>query len=189
MKQIYNFRLNQSGFTLIELLTSIAILAVVGTIVTSVLTSSLRGSNKTTVVENIRQNGDYALSQISKDITYAQPFDGNNTGFNCDNANNPACLTSCPSSPVTDTTIQSSSGILIKYYCSGATLTANSTPIISSSAASLTSCSFTCAQTATTPIIGISFTLLPQGATGLAENNINSAINFTTSVTMRNYRK
>jgi prepilin-type N-terminal cleavage/methylation domain-containing protein len=174
------------GYTLIELLTSIAILAAIGSIIAGVLTFSLRGSNKITVVENIRQNGSYALSQISKDIIYAQPFNGITTGINA------AHLAACPpATPVTEITMVSSAGVMVRYTCNGATLTANGSSIINSTSLSLTGCSFTCAQAdvASVPIIGISFWLEPRNATGLAENNANSKINFKTSVTMRNYKK
>ena len=72
MKKIINLKQNKKGFTLIELLASIAVIVVIGSVIAGIIKSSLRGSNKTNTIEAIRQNGNYALSQISKNIEYAQ---------------------------------------------------------------------------------------------------------------------
>ena len=197
MKKQKKLFLNERGFTLIELLASIIVLVAVGSVITGIITSSLRGTNKTNTIENLRQNGNYALNQISKDTTYTQPFDGTNTGFSNDNG--VTYVTSCPFSssqppaPVTTTyssvTVQSVSGIVTKYNCSGSVLTANGTDLVDTGSISLTNCSITCTQTKTTdtPIIKIGFTLGPKNQNGLAENS--SSITFGTSVIMRNYQK
>jgi len=67
---------NKNGYTLVELLVVIIILVVVGTIVASILTSVLRSSNKSANTEVVRSNGNYAISQMSKMITYAQRLEG-----------------------------------------------------------------------------------------------------------------
>jgi prepilin-type N-terminal cleavage/methylation domain-containing protein len=66
----------QNGYTLIELLAVIIILVVVGGIITSILTAVLRSGNKSTTMENVRRNGDSAMAQMSRMITYAQNFEG-----------------------------------------------------------------------------------------------------------------
>src|SRR3989344_8772259 len=80
MKKNLEFRIQSSelnrGFTLVELLASIIVLVAVGSIMSGIITSSLRGTNKTTTIENIRQNGNYTLAQMSKNIGYAQVFSG-----------------------------------------------------------------------------------------------------------------
>jgi prepilin-type N-terminal cleavage/methylation domain-containing protein len=73
--QISNFKL-RSGFTLIELLVVVGILSVIGSIVTGVITFSIRGTNKTNTIENLRQSGNYTISQMSKTIEFAESFDG-----------------------------------------------------------------------------------------------------------------
>jgi type II secretory pathway pseudopilin PulG len=70
---------NKNGYTLVELLAVIFILVAVGTIIASILTSVLRTSNKSANTENVRRNGNYAISQMSKMITYAQKLEGVST--------------------------------------------------------------------------------------------------------------
>lgn len=195
------------GFTLVELLASIVVLVAIGSIIAGIISSSLRGSNKTNIIENIRQNGNYALSQISKDIMYAQPFDGKNTGLGNLDEENVIYETSCPYSssptpaPVETTynfiTVQSADNIVTKYNCSDSTLSAEGiapikpkTLLIDTASVSLLSCSFTCTQTKATdiPIIKINFRIGPKNSNNLVENS-NPPITFETSVIMRNYKR
>lgn len=202
--QISNLKFNE-GFTLVELLASVIVLIAVGSVIAGIISSSLRGANKTNAIENIRQNGNYALSQISKDIEYAQPFDGENTGLSNDGT---TYVTSCPFSssstpaPVVTTynyiTVQSANNIVTKYSCSGSTpqdsvLTANGMPLIDMTEAtsiSLENCSLMCVQNEPMdiPIIKISFSIGPKNSNNLVENS-NPPITFETSVTLRNYEK
>jgi type II secretory pathway pseudopilin PulG len=71
---------NEKGYTLVELLAVIFILVTVGTIIASILTSVLRSSNKSTNTETVRANGNYAIAQMSKMITYAQKIEGYSDG-------------------------------------------------------------------------------------------------------------
>jgi prepilin-type N-terminal cleavage/methylation domain-containing protein len=66
----------QNGYTLVELLAVIIILVTVGGIITSILTAVLRSGNKSTTMENVRRNGDSAIAQMSRMITYAKDFEG-----------------------------------------------------------------------------------------------------------------
>lgn len=179
------------GFTLIELLASIIVLVAIGSVIAGIISSSLRGASKTNSIETIRQNGNYAISQISKDIEYAPPFDGVKTGMSIsgDSTYSSGCPYSTPTppalpSPVVTTyksiSVQSGSNIVV-YNCSPSGLTAtNGSPLLDSSI-SVSSCTLTCTQTNSTdvPIIGISFTL--------AANN--NSVPFQTSVLLRNYNK
>ena len=74
--KIKNF---ENGFTLIELLVSLLVLISVGVVTVGILTSSLRGATKANVVNNIRQNGSYAIIQMSRVIGYASTFNGVST--------------------------------------------------------------------------------------------------------------
>src|SRR5581483_677048 len=56
----------QAGYTLIELLVVIAIFTILGTVIIATLFTSLRGAKKTDTLVNVQQNGDYAISQMSK---------------------------------------------------------------------------------------------------------------------------
>ena|SRR3989344_9178114 len=185
----------EKGFTLVELLSSIVVLVAVGSVIAGIVTSSLRGTNKTTTIENIRQNGNYTITQMAKNIGYAQVFNGlSNDGVNY--------VTSCPFStaptpaPVTTnfnyikvTPLNSNP---ITYNCTSTppTLTANGTVLIDPNVVSLLACSLSCVQTGSTdvPIIQIGFTLGPKNASNLVENST-PPILFETSVTIRNYKR
>ncbi|MBF8249680.1 MAG: hypothetical protein HW400_281 [Candidatus Levybacteria bacterium] len=185
---------SRGGFTLVEILASVVVLVAVGSIIAGITASSLRGTNKTNMIENIRQSGNYTLNQISKDIAYAQSFDGSSTGFNFDSVTN-IYLTSCPTLPtlLTDITVRSASNgnIVTKYDCNDSALAANGNSLVDDST-TLISCSFTCTQanpSTDVPMIGISFALGPKSPNSLPENNQQSSILFKTSVIMRNYRR
>lgn len=198
----------QNGFTLVEILASVVVLIAIGSIVAGILASSLRGANKTNTVENIRQNGNYALAQMVKDIQYAQPFNGQTTGLSNDYTATPPYSSSCSPSPgtvykyisVQYMSVQSADNVVTRYNCDGSTLTAEGiipasavTKLIdttSTTTISLTNCSLSCIQTKTTdtPIIKIRFSIGPKNLSTLPENNTQSSITFETSVIMRNYK-
>jgi len=199
----------KNGFTLVELLASVIVLVAVGSVIAGVTAFSLRGANKTNTIENIRQNGNYALNQISKNIEFATVFNGLSTDGS-------TYVTSCPYSSPTPPAlpvpfvskyeyikITPFNGNPIEYQCISpptmpATFTANGESIFNTdpnnaNSVTLESCSIACTKTNATdvPIIGISFTLGPKISNGneMAENNNNSSITFKTSVTMRNYKE
>lgn len=203
MKKNLEFRIQSSelnrGFTLVELLASIIVLVAVGSVIAGIITSSLRGTNKTTTIENIRQSGNYALSQMSKNIEYARVFNGlSNDGVNYVTG----CPFSTPTPPVQPQAIETNynyikvtplSNSSITYNCTSspiATISANSDPLIDANVVSLISCILVCVQTESTdaPIIKIGFTLGPKNSNNLLENST-PPISFETSVTMRNYKR
>lgn len=189
MKRYYR---SCKGFTLIELLTSIMVLVTIGAVIAGMIASSFRGSNKTNTIENIRQNGNYVLNQISKDIAYAQSFDGITTGFS-NNGGEYGLSCDFVSGVPKYITVRSTKNVVTKYYCNGSilgssNLSANGNSLIDSSI-SLNSCSFTCDQDVPTdaPIVGISFTLGPGNSNNLVENS-SPPITFKTSIVLRNHR-
>lgn len=194
---IFNLR-QQKGFTLVELLASIIILVAVGSIVAGIITASLRGTNKTNLIENIRENGNYTISQIARTIEYAQVFNGlSNDGIGyttiCPFSASPTPPPTPPPPPqykFIKVTPPNSDPIV--YSCATPlTITANDASLIDTSSIALTDCVIACAQSRATdiPIIKISFKLGPKTPTGIAENNSLSSILFETSVTIRNYKK
>jgi prepilin-type N-terminal cleavage/methylation domain-containing protein len=202
------FEKKQKGFTLIELLTSVIVLVVVGSVIMGIVSSSLKGANKTNTIENIRQNGNYVLNQISKDLEYALPFDGETTGLIKNNGE--CCDAICshvlaPTPSALETSYNSivvkslNSDTLTEYYCgddpdlasSEIILTANGMPLLDTSLVNLESCSFACVQDSivAAPVIKIKFSLGSKTTSKLAENKIINPIVFETSVALRNYRK
>lgn len=188
------------GFTLIELLVLIVVLSAVGSIVIGIITFSIRGTNKTNTIENIRQSGNYAISQMSKTIEYAQSFEGLSTdGIIYDKV--------CPVGAVPPTTtsynrikITPFNNPPIEYACNDLgggnifSLTSNGTSLIDTVTAGaeikMTSCSFKCtvSNAVDVPIISVSFSIEPATTSTLVEK-VATPITFETSVTMRNYQK
>ncbi len=198
--------LNDQGFTLIELLVVLMILTIVGGVALGIITGTLRGINKASSVNNIRQNGNYALSQISKTIAYAQNFCGvstdNNPGIlnnSCDvnGTNGSTYITDCPSTSTTVykyIRVQSFDGGTTVYSCNGQTdsppytIASNGASLVDSSLY-VTNCQILCngSGTGVSPLVTISFTVQtfnPLNPAQLAEQK--SSLDFETSVQPRN---
>jgi len=56
------------GFTLVEMLVVISILSVVGVLILTIFTNTLKGSNKSQIIGVIKQNGQSVLEQIDKTV-------------------------------------------------------------------------------------------------------------------------
>lgn len=194
-KGFTTFSLHERGFTLVELLSSIVILVAVGSVIAGIITASLRGANKTTTLDNIRQNGNFALAQMSKHIEYAQVFNGLSDDGNKYVTSCPFSLTPTPTPVATNykyikVTQSNNSSIIYNCTSSPPTLTANKLPLVDLNGVSLIDCSISCIQTNATdvPIIKIKFTLGPKKPSNLVENST-PPIPFETSVTIRNYKR
>lgn len=184
---------SEKGFTLVELLASIIVLVAVGSVIAGIITSTLRGTNKTNTVENIRQNGNHAIAQVSENIEYAQVFNG----LSIDGGN---YVRSCPFSlsptPVPVATryrsikITSNNRSQIVYNCTSSILSANRISLVDTNSVSLTECAIDCIQSRATdvPIIKVSFKLGPKNPNSLPENST-APVLFETSVTIRNYKR
>ncbi len=57
-----------NAFTLAEILVVMAITAVIGTVLVTIFTNTLRGSNKSQILSNIKQNGQAVLENMDKTI-------------------------------------------------------------------------------------------------------------------------
>lgn len=193
---IQNSKFNNRGFTLVELLASIIVLIAVGSIIAGIITSSIRGTNKATVIENIRQNGNYTIARVSKNIEYSQVFNG----FSDDGIN---YTTTCPFSlaPTPTPVVKQYNFIKVTplnsnpiiYSCTSSspfTITANGVPLIDTNSVALTECTLACIQGRATdvPVIKVGFKLGPKNPNSLPENST-PPILFETSVTIRNYKK
>lgn len=190
----------QKGFTLIELLTGLVVLGVVGTIVSGIVVSSLRGSAKTNTVTVVKQNGDYAISVMGRMIRNASVFNGMSTdGINYSiTCSFPVGVTTPTPTPVQYSYIKITSpdGNQTVFSCPPvpsptpqtiASSSATSQSIIDTNAVSVvpSSCYFTCSQDSlgNFTTIGISFSLSQKNA-GFLENN--ATVPFQTSISLRN---
>lgn len=185
MKKI--FSLNK-GYTLIELLAVMIILVSAGVVVTSIMVSTLRGGNKSTTTNDVRQNGQYAISQMSKMITFAKEFNG----VSVDNVTySTNCLpytgpTPIPTPPLYQyIKITSFDGGTTTFSCSSNTISSNSASLLNQNIA-VSNCFFTCTQASlsVSPTIKINFTLSKLNSGFFAENQ--TTIPFDTSITLRN---
>lgn len=166
----------RKGFTLIELLTVIGILGVIGSIVVSIVVITLRGTTKTNTIENARQNGGLALTQMVKTIRYAQSLDSP-----------VSCVPETTTQSITVTSLTDNAQTTLS--CDNNTLSSNSASLIDTNSISVASCSFICRQQTVNdpPSITIEFSLSPATASNFIENNF--SIPFQSSVTMRNYSR
>ncbi|HYM65201.1 MAG TPA: type II secretion system protein [Candidatus Sulfotelmatobacter sp.] len=188
MKKIKN---SQKGYTLVELLAVIFILVSVGGIITSILITSLRGSNRVTTVNEVRQNGNYIIGQMSKMISYARNFDGVSTdGINYTTD----CTVQIPPSPTPTPEPVSYSYIKITSFdggdtvfsCSPNAIASNGADLIYTANLNVSSCNIYCSQEGIsgTPVINIQFTLTKINSGLFVENQ--TTIPFDTSVVLRN---
>lgn len=168
------------GFTLIELLAVLIVLISVGGIMFGVLFASLRGSTRATVLTDVQDNGDYAITEMSRVIRFAQAV-----------VSPESCIVGPTPTPIatSSVTLQTVDHSSITYTCpedAEGTIASNGASLVDTQMVEVTSCTFTCSQTSLyeSPTIGISFSLNKKDATSLLENN--APLMFQTSVTLRN---
>jgi len=199
MKKIIGFLKLNDGYTLVELLTVVVVVVVVGMIIATILVSSLRGSNKTIVINDVRDNGNTAITQISRKIEFAKSFEGVSTGV-ADIVGNLIYTTSC--SPASTEQykfikIRTFEELEIVFSCPldtaiGGTIATNDatfsqppSPLVDSTM-TVSNCYFTCSQdyVSQPPTIGINFTLTKGINSLFSEQKF--PLNFNTTVVMRN---
>ncbi len=61
----------RKGFTLVEILVVIGVLGIVGTIIVTIFTRTLKSTNKTQVLLAVKQNGQSTLERLDKEIRNA----------------------------------------------------------------------------------------------------------------------
>ncbi|OGH06494.1 MAG: hypothetical protein A2171_01880 [Candidatus Levybacteria bacterium RBG_13_35_9] len=185
--QISNFK-NNKGFTFIELLTVAAVIVVVGVMIVAVIASSLRGSNRSNNVSDIRERGTFILSQMSKTLSYAKSFDG--VKVNAGDSYTADCTVSVvpPPPPAQYKYIRFTSFDLgqTTYSCTTDNIASNGANLINTANMSVSECYFTCTQSGVSdsPQIDIHFTLSKNPTSTFIENRISTP--FQTSVSFRN---
>lgn len=175
-----------SGYTLIELLAVMVVMITVGIIVASILISSLQGTSKTNVIEEIRNNGNFTLLQMGRMISFAQNFSGVST----DNVIYTTNCTAIPSPQYNYIKIRSFDDKETIFSCNPLadppTIASNGASFLNTDTVTLDSCHFTCSQInlSESPVIGINFVLSQKSSTGFFEQK--ATLPFETSVTVRN---
>lgn len=165
------------GFTLIELLISMVIIMLIGSVILTIFSSTLRGTDRAQSIITLRQKGNYALSQMVKSIRFAEDISN---------------ISACSSNPSSQLQIVSSSDHEMTTYSCGngkiASSSADKTYYLLETNTNITlkSCSFTCGvqQPYFTPFVTISFTLVPT----LKKDSTSTDVlqDFTTTVFLRN---
>jgi type II secretory pathway pseudopilin PulG len=170
---------NSKGFSLIELMVGIAIIITSTTIVLSIIVSSFRISNKNNSADTVRQNGNYAISKISRTVQFAESFVAtsvNGSTFT------PACTDGVSYRAIrlmyqdVSTTVTCSNDFI---RVNGNPITANNIDVVNNT------CIITCERDLdSTPVVGIEFSLQRGGSNTSGEQT--SRIDFSTKVKMRN---
>lgn len=184
----------QAGYTLIELLVVLAIFAVLGSVIIATLFTSLRGANKTNTLVSVKQNGDYAISQMTKILRGAARI---NYANGCITHIDPNLPTPSPVptgmiSTVVITGLDGGVTALKCSYSSGGFIASNSSQLVNTGEVDVTACSMSCSQPTLVdnPVFTIQFTLAKKTTSNFFENQINNGgtngITFQTSVVMRN---
>lgn len=94
------------GFTLVEMLVVVTVLSLLGVLILTIFTRSLRGSNKSQVISQIKQNGQAVLEMMDKNIR---------------GADNVVCV----SSPLPTSLVVVKNGIYLRYRFISSSPTAN----------------------------------------------------------------
>lgn len=164
----------KKGWTLIEILVVIGILGVIAIIATNLFFSILRGSTKTRVLTEVKQNGNYAINVMERMIRNAEKdslrYDaGEGKWIEIKNPDGGTTLFTCPDS---NNMIASN----------GASLTSNKVRVEDCTS------TFTVApgvEDVRPPAVTIDFTLMQAGTTTRPEEQ--ASVNFKTTVILRNY--
>lgn len=182
-----NSEFRKNGFTLIEIMIVMAILVFIGLIIGSIVMSILRGTNKTNTLTVVRQNGNFAISQLSKMLRNAKTFEGASTNGSSFDA---ICNESTQYKYIKITSFDKE---VTTFSCAGSPLTisSNSAVLLDTNTVVVDQCYFQCTASniADSPRIDIYFSLRSNTSSLLPEKKASeSAIPFNTSVSLRNVR-
>jgi prepilin-type N-terminal cleavage/methylation domain-containing protein len=176
---IMHKNIRYKGFTLVELLAVVGILGVVGSILFGVLYTTLRGSSKSESLLVLQQNGQNALSQMTKQIRFAKDIE---------------VPSSCYSGPTpvpvatTSVTLRNLDNGLTNFSCDigSGIIASNSSSLIDENSVAVTSCSFTCTQNTLydAPSLTILFTLAKRSGDSVIPDDTSSP--FQATVSLRN---
>lgn len=188
LKIVNSLARQESGFTLVELLASMVAFVVVGGMVATIIITTFRTSNRTDTITLVRQNGNYALTQMAKTIRNARVL------------SSPYPCVAVSPTPVSSVTILTVDNNQITYSCvdnpspTPATIASNGASLLDTNSVNLviSSCSFTCTQFNATslPLVTIQFSLTQKLTSNFADQLASgSAVPFEASVVVRNINR
>ena len=171
---------NNKGYTLIEMLAVIGVFVILVGMISAILFSTVRGSNKSKISGQVSQDGAYAMSLLSNSIIDSGAVTELPVGTAIDDCTTNPTGTSIKLKRLDETTTT--------FACENNTMTKDGNPVVNSNYTQITSCSFTCQQKSddpySIPIISIGFTISDKNA-NLFENKSSSTL--STKVSLRNY--
>lgn len=177
----------QKGYTIIELVIVILVILVVGGIIVGIIYSSIRGTTKARVNNNISQNGNYAITVMSNFIANAKNLVDvtGSDGISYESCVPPVFGEAIQAQSITITNFDNE---LTTFTCDGATISSNSASLIDAISVEVVpgTCVISCLQESAyrSPRIDLTFELQSKGSS-TPESSGKSL--FNTSVTMRNY--
>jgi prepilin-type N-terminal cleavage/methylation domain-containing protein len=159
----------KKGISLIEVLIVIAIFAVLGVLTTRIIVLSLRGSNKSDSLVKVRENLDYALSVMERNIRNADS------------------ITSCTPDK-RQITYRDENGLVGSYSCdltSGSVASGSGALAqkLTSDTVRVTTCTFVCNLTASPPSVTVSLSGTDTTTGGIE----NSKVDISTQIFLRTY--
>jgi|SRR5581483_3945692 len=164
-------KVNRRGYTLIELLVVITVFSVVSVIATQTIVSILRAAKKSEAVTSVRQNLDYAIGSMERQVRLAKKI-----------------TSACDGTAKPSITFDDQSGNSVTFNCINVNQS-NGPSSIASSSASLTSdfitlsaCSFTCTPGTTTTPPSVLISVTGGDIAGQGQK-----VTVTTQVTLRTY--
>jgi prepilin-type N-terminal cleavage/methylation domain-containing protein len=164
------FMLHDSGMSLLEVLVVVAIFAILGILVTRAVILTLQGSQKSDSLVKVRENLDYSLSIIERQIRSANS------------------ITPCPNPDSTIINYLDQSGNASSFSCvtNGTdSYIASGSARLTSNNVGITSCSIACTVSGgiNPPLVTIDLTLKDAFASGVQNTTVSSS----TQIYLRSY--
>lgn len=161
----------QKGFSIIEMLVVVSIFVVVGILTTRSVSMTLRGSKKSDSTIRVRENLNYSMGVIERQIRNAEK------------------IVACPLTDPLTLSYVDFGGILSSFSCNltspGYVASGAATTRITSNDISVTACSFTCSQINKNnpPIVTVNLTAEDATQTGMDKASVSTQ----TEIVVRNY--
>lgn len=170
--------ISKKGFTLIELLVSVGVFVIIAVVGSNLFFTILKGSGKTKILTEVKQNGDFAISVMERMIRNARKVSGDCTNrmgsLEIENPDGQTTTFEFCGGP--DNLVASKSGVM---NCSDGRLTNNKVRLVSGT--------FNCdpGDKLKPAVVVVDFILSQTGSPSRPEEQ--ATINFRTTVTLRNY--
>lgn len=179
--------MNKKGFTIIELIVVIGLLSIVMGVGVTSLFSTLRGSTRTSLTNELNSTGSYAISVMERMIKTAQSID-DNAGELCDGRNLTSLTITNYNSGKTTFACPPSSDDAVKIASVSSAFGKRTVTYLTTDTYKITKCSFSCSRpSGGSKVVTINFTVsnsVPTGATLRPEEYLNQS--YRSSVVVRN---